>query len=436
MVDTTVPINPTPEQLQNRANASSDTSTTLEQDSAKAANQGKAGYDVLGNPIPGYTAPSTGSTASPYYSRLGPEPTPVVAKTSDQIQEDKLKAAQGLIDNTNKMYDSEIASQTTVNEGRVRGNNAISALTGLSGSTEANVTSDKVNTANQKELDAINQQRAVAIGGILSKISDSAVAEAKQSRDEARQSAQDIQDYRLKAQTDAVSHLTELSKVGSGTTIEGLKSALPPDEYDYLVKNAGGEDAVKAILFNSRPKSTVLGTPQVFGNQMFQAYTAPDGTVKYESVPLPVGVSPAGIQSIEKTDKGVFIINKDGTWKTIPNSGANPPVKNVTQTEIKNNVIDSYSNAFSPGQQVKINGKPVDTIDENGYINPQAWVEAIKDAPGNGITRDNFIKTFGNKIYIDENGKIDSSYGLTAQEKKLILGTPKASEDIVNPFAK
>ena len=32
--------------------------TTLAQDQAKAANQGKPGYDVLGNPIPGYQAPS------------------------------------------------------------------------------------------------------------------------------------------------------------------------------------------------------------------------------------------------------------------------------------------------------------------------------------------------------------------------------------------
>lgn len=412
MVDTTVPINPTPEQLQNRANASSDTSTTLAQDSAKAANQGKAGYDVLGNPIPGYTAPSTGSTASPYYSRLGPEPTPVVAQTADQIQSDKLKAAQGLIDNTNKMYDSEIASQTTVNEGRVRGNNAISALTGLSGSTEANVTSDKVNTANQKELDAINQQRAVAISGILGKISDSAVAEAKQSRDEARQSAQDIQDYRLKAQTDAVSHLTELSKVGSGTTLDGLKSALPPDEYDYLVKNAGGEDAVKAILFNSRPKSTVLGTPQVFGNQMFQAYTAPDGTVKYESVPLPAGVNPQGIQSVEKTDKGVFIINKDGTWKTIPNSGANVTPK--TTPTVTPEILSAAEKKLD------------DSRGEDGYADPNLYKSAYDDWVAKRYgTAAQFLTKFPPKDYINPDNTDLPSFLMPAK---------KASDTIENPF--
>lgn len=429
MADPTVPINPSADQLAARTAASPATSTTLAQDQAKASNQGKPGYDTLGNAIPGYTAPA-GSVPSPseYYSRVGTAPTPVVAQSADDVAQAKLQRAQGLIDNTNKMYDSQVAEQTTQNDSRTRGTDAISTLTGLGGSTEANVAADKTSTLNKSQIDAINNQRAVAIGGILSKINDAAVLEAKQSRDEARQSQQDSEAYRLKAQTDATDHLTQLSKMGSGTTLEGLKNTLSSDEYNYLVKNAGGEDAAQAILFNNRPKSTILGTPQVFGNGVFQAYTAPDGSVKYESVPLPAGVNPSGIQSIEKTDKGIFIINKDGTWKSIENSGANPTQKTVPLAEQKMQVIDSFTNAFSPGQQVKVNGQTIDTIDKNGYANPTAWKEAIKDAPSHGITRADFIKNFGQLIYT-EDGKIDPSYGLTTVEQRLILGAPKASAD-------
>lgn len=51
MADPIVPINPTTEQMTARTNASPAVSTTLAQDQATAANQGKPGYDVLGGKI-------------------------------------------------------------------------------------------------------------------------------------------------------------------------------------------------------------------------------------------------------------------------------------------------------------------------------------------------------------------------------------------------
>lgn len=401
-------------------------STTLAEDMAKAANQNKPGYDALGNPIAG-GSPLPGAIPSPseYYSRLGSEPTPVVAKTAEDIQAEKQKGAQSLIDSINKQFDSSVAEQTKVNEGRERGTNAISTLSGLGGSSEAEVAIDKTRTQNSKEVDAINNQRAVAIQTILGKIADSAVAEAKVSRDEARQSSQDIADYRLKAQTDAVSHLTELSKANSGATLEGLKSTLNPDEYNYLVKNAGGEDMVKAILFNNRPKSTVLGTPQVMGGQMVQAFTAPDGSVKYESVALPEGVKPEQIQSVEKTDKGIFIINKDGTWKTIAGSAANPP--KATESEKTATVLTSYTNAFTPGVKMS-DGTPI--LSPSGNATYTAWKEAIKEAPTKGISRTDFIKNFGYLLEVKD-GKVSDEYGLTPTEEKIVVG---AQTDVANPF--
>lgn len=368
------------------------------------------------------TSPVPGAVPSPtdYYSRLGKEPAPVVAQTAEEIQAQKQKNAQSLIDSINAKFDSDVTEQTKVNEGRARGTDAISTLTGLAGSTEANVQATKTADVNKKEIDAINNQRAVAIQGILSKISDSAVAEAKTSRDEARQSAQDIMAYREKAATDAVNHLTELSKANSGATLDGLKATLNSDEYNYLVKNAGGEDAVKAILFNNRPKNTILGTPQVFSGQVFQAYTAPDGSVKYESVALPKGINPEGIQSIEKTDKGIFIINKDGTWKTIPGS------QTTTQNQKDNNVVSQYTKAFTPGVKMA-DGTP--TLAPDGKATYTGWKEAIKEAPTKGLSRADFIKNFGSLLITKQGSHdptkliIDPEYNLSPVEQKLILGS-------------
>lgn len=385
-------------------------------------NQNNATPATPTTPVTTPTTPAAVSTE--YYSRVGNEPAPVVAETADQIQERKIAASRAMMDNLNKFYDSEVASQTVVNEGRSRGNNAISALTGLSGSTEAEVTADKTNVANKREVDAINQQRAVAIQGILTKIADSSVEEARQSRLEARQSAQDIQAFRLKAQTDAVDNLTKLSKTTPGLTLDGLKATLPPEQYASLIKNAGGEALAKATIFESRPKNDLIGTPQIIGDYAVQMIKKPDGSVSYDSVLLSPEILSKrdNIKSIEKTDSGLFIINKDGTWSTIKGSGAIKTAPKQTETEQKSDILSQYTQAFTPG--VKIGDVP--TISPDGKATFDAWKEAIKEAPTKGVSRDQFIKNFGNLLLV-QNGKIPDEYGLTPIEKRLVLGAETAT---------
>lgn len=453
MTDQTVPIEPTTEALNARnaavgAPATATGAYTPGSGSNAAVpsveNQGKPGYDVFGNAVSGTplatggaasTSPVAGAVPSPsdYYSRVGNEPAPFVAKSQDQIQQEKEADAKSLIDAVNAQYDTELNDQKVINEGRARGTNAVSVLAGLSGSSEANVAADKTAGANQNELNKINAQRGVAIQGILGNISAAAATEAQQQRQEARQSADDIQAYRTKAATDAVTHLTQLAQTGSGATIDGLKSTLPANEYDYLVKNAGGEDAVKAILFNSRPKSTVLGTPQVMGNQIVQAYTAPDGSVKYENVSLPTGVNPAGIQSVEKTDKGVFIINKDGTWNTIPNSGANVAApKNTTPT--------IPTPALIAAAEQKLNASRTTGPEADGkYADPNLYYSAYQDWINKGYgTTAQFISKFPPKDYINPKNTFLPAYLMppTAVIKAAAKAdTTPSIDDVANPFA-
>lgn len=257
---------------------------------------------AVGGPVPGptYNANDTSgknssTTSNPvasdtgYYSRITgePIPTPITARTEDEIAADKAKQAQSIIDNINKYYDSQVAEQKTVNEGRTRGTNSISVLTGLAGSTEANIAADKTASLNARDIDKINNERAVQIGSILSKIRSEAVDEAKQSRLEARQNAQDILAARKTKQENAVKDLTALAS--AGTTLAGLK-ATDPSSYDYLVKTVGGEQLANAYMVMNRPKNDILSTTRV-GDHFVQVYRNPiTGATVAENIPIPGGL--------------------------------------------------------------------------------------------------------------------------------------------------
>lgn len=265
--------------------------------------------------------PATDQTPSrPILYNDPDEPALVTAKSVDDIQKEKLNQAQEVIGNLNKYYDTLVNEGKVLGEENLRKTNALSSLTGLGGSSDANSAAMKTEEGTKKNIDKVNQERQVAISQVLSKIQTDAVEEARNQRIEARQSEQDRITYREKAQSKAVENLTLLSKTASGATLEGLAATLKPEEYAVLIKNVGGEAMAKAILFENRPKDTVMGTPQLIGGKMVQAFQTADGKIKYESVDLPEGVAPDNIQSIEKTDAGIFIINKDGTWKKITGS--------------------------------------------------------------------------------------------------------------------
>lgn len=249
------------------------------------------------------------------------EPSVIAARSEEDIQKDKLAGAQGILSSLNSYYDKLVDETKVIGEGRMRKTNAISALTGLSGSTEANFQSDKTEGVTNKEIDSVNKERQLKINEILYNIKSSSAEEARAQRLEARQSESDRIAYREKTQAKAVENLTMLSKSSSGASLEGLRSTLGDEEYDKLISNAGGEAMAAAILFENRPKDTVVGSPTLVGGKMVQAYQTPDGKIKYENVDLPAGVTPDQIQSIEKTDSGIFIINKNGTYKRITGSG-------------------------------------------------------------------------------------------------------------------
>lgn len=201
----------------------------------------------------------------------------------EDIQAKKTQAAQGQIDNLNQHYNDLLGEQRTINEGRLRGTNSVSTLTGLAGSTEAVSANNQTTQLNQRDNQKIQNERAVAIDDIFSSIRTSAVEEAKQSRLEARQSAEDTLKQRADRQTEATTHLTNLSK--SGVTADGLKTS-DPKSYDYLARQAGGETQLKAIMTLNRPQETVLDKRLENGKYIIAYQNPLDGKVRMETVDL------------------------------------------------------------------------------------------------------------------------------------------------------
>lgn len=97
-----------------------------------------------------------------------------------------------------------------------------------------------------------------------------------------------------------------------------------------------------------------------------------------------------------------------------------------TAAERSANAVAQFGAAFVPGAKM---ADGTATVDDNGYITPDAWKAAIADAPAEGLTRVDFIKAFGSQIYSDNKKGIDARrYGLSPAEVKIINGALPAQQ--------
>jgi len=280
----------------------------------------------------------TAGTIETYFPRAVDKPTeplpstnnvglppvePIETETTEEIQARKTKMAQGEIDALNKVYQDKIADQRVVNEGENRRTSSINTLTGLSGSTEAGVQAKKTEDLGNKEIEAINNQKALQMAQIFTKISESSIEEARYQREEARLDTQTAQANRLARIDEA---RADLSLLGAGTTatLEGLRNSMTPEQYEGMITNVGGEAMANAILFESRPKEQVEDM-KFLDSGLIQITTMPDGTrktefISYGDLGMDTPEDINNVKSVQKLDNGqVMIINEDGTYKTVGN---------------------------------------------------------------------------------------------------------------------
>lgn len=270
-------------------------------------------------PTPTPTGENPAGTPSPYYPRYTDANTQAASDylSTFKAPEDeatiaarKRQEAQAQIDALNKQYDTIRAEQQTINEGRNRSTASVNTLTGLSGSSEANVAVNKTNQLNQRDVERIEAERGAAISNVLAKVKSDAAEEARNQRLDARADAQSILDRREKLQAQATQNLTTLAQ--SGVTAEGLR-ATDPASYQHLVDSVGDEALVKAMFTLNRPAETILDK-RVENGKYIVAYQNPlDGGVRVETLDLGI---PSGYS--KTVDAGDKILVMPDNWDGDP----------------------------------------------------------------------------------------------------------------------
>jgi hypothetical protein len=215
-------------------------------------------------------------------------------ETADQIAERLRQGSQGAIDAINKVYDDQVSANNVAGQERLAQDNAISVLSGLTGSTEAGRTRGAVLDKNAKETQAINNERLLKLQSLYTQISQQALDEAKAQREDATKSANDIVARRAQAQTQTLDTLKAIAAGGLVDFDSFKNSPQNADVYQHALDAVGGsEQALRGLFAVNRPQDQLVGTPTRVGDHFIQAYQNPlTGKVSYDTIEVPGGLPP------------------------------------------------------------------------------------------------------------------------------------------------
>ena len=201
----------------------------------RVADARNAGYTTTSKYIPRSTKDVSTDTAqdstqitTPTVTKSQVIPTfesTTTPQTYEEVYKGMERSAQGEINALKEYEKTQLAEQAKINAQNERSTAAVSTLTGLAGSSEANVAQQKTTEAGQKANRAIQAEAELKVQTLLGGIRQSAVQEAQNQREEARLDEASRIANRAARQQEAVTQLTELS--ASGVTYEGLKQGDP-----------------------------------------------------------------------------------------------------------------------------------------------------------------------------------------------------------------
>lgn len=250
------------------------------------------------------------------------EEEPFKAQSVDDIQEVLMKSAQAQINSLNAYYQGQVQEQQEINKSNDRSTASISTLTGLAGSTEANVAQQKTTAEGQKAVKRIQDEAQLQIQTILGNVRKSALDEARLQREEARMDEATRLETRKMRQEEAVSQLTNLT--ASGVTFDGLKEG-DPDSFKYLVDKFGGEDQLKGAFVLNTPQDQVLDKKIEGGKYIVATQNPVTGKISVQTLDL--GLPPLYTKTI---DAGNRILAIPDGWSGDPselisiNKGVSP----------------------------------------------------------------------------------------------------------------
>jgi hypothetical protein len=235
------------------------------------------------------------------YSRygLGDDDEPLVETPSyEDIQKQLMRDAQKQVNSLRKYENSLLQEQSQVNQENQRQNASVNTLTGLAGSSEANVTTQRVAQEGQRANQQIQAQVQTQIQSVLANVRKDARDLYQFERSESRLDQNQADARNKEAYTRAQTNAALLA--GSGATVEGYAQT-DPEGYQYLAQTLGGEDVVKAMFTLNRPQEQIVDK-KIEGGKYIIAYKNPlDGKMRIETVDL--GLPPQYTKTIDAGDR-------------------------------------------------------------------------------------------------------------------------------------
>lgn len=299
----------------------------------------------------------------------------------------------------------------------------------------ASTPSEEENRLND-ELDTLNQELEQGIVNIRGeRIATPLIGQQSQKLQENYafkiKPLQDRVNSLIKARSTQVDALTRVMQASSQNIqmLQNIQALSQPDvlgtnvndqtgDVFAIVKSPDGNITMGKIgnvgSTNKAKSYTSTGTYQDGNGQQYFYGVLPNGTI--ENIQLAGAPTPKSTTSQGGFELSAGQTRYDAQGNPIASLPANPTAG--TESERAAAALSSFQRVFVPGAKLP-DGTAV--VDSNGYVTPGAWKEAIADAPSEGLSRTEFIKAFGYLLYA-EDGKVSPSYGLTAQEMKLITG--------------
>lgn len=319
------------------------------QPGAKVENQGKAGYDVFGNPVVRYS--ETPVTPSSAVSRYTTPTTPndkissmfaeggvfgdrsFTGNDEQKIRDEELNRSQAKIDAINASFQRMISETAPDRENRLGRTRALASSTGVLGSPTGDTYEEGARKTNKAELDTYEAERQNQIYTTITGAEDRASERIKMERENVQKNSEAYMNFINESAGAAKTDLSNLSKLG--VSFDKL-SEQEPDVLKKLLDESGiSETEARALFIANSPKDTyinkdkpeIVGGKAVFFKQVRDPLTG-KMTISSDSVDLPdAAVDPKNVDIVTRED-GIYIINKvpnaDGSYTTTRVGQPNP----------------------------------------------------------------------------------------------------------------
>jgi hypothetical protein len=308
----------------------------------------KPGYDVFGNPLQ--------NVRTAQYDTVGAMLKPDITVDENKIREDVRKQQQSRIDAINSVYNDLRVQQESKNDANLGVQRAISARSGLLGSTMGQAQQDQVQQYNQQLTGSIESKRNLDIQAVYGEI-DSQIREQIAAQEaKAKGQMDDYLKYLDKIQGDARSTISNMAS--SGIKLEDLAQ----EDLQKLLNNAQMSPIDAYALYQEVAQKSQAAAPKpiVVGGVAYQQQA--DGSYIAVTPEAQAGIAGVGgpeggykfIAATRYQPAGYF--NADtGDFRTLDEGvGGAAPVSGVK--------VSGSSSSGSSGSEAKV---PV-TKDING----------------------------------------------------------------------